>query len=276
MAFAPGRGRRPGAAVPRIGPAEAAELDECPFCEGREGRTPPEVLALSSERRAPNTPGWRVRVVPNLFPAFERHEVVIHAPRHVRSFTELDEVEVEAVAAAWSARVADAEQGVVGYVHPLINEGRAAGASLAHSHSQLVWLSEPPPAVRGERVDGLRELLDGAFEGGLEIDRSQDIVAICHPAGRLPYETLIMSDSAREPWPGEAALALALELLRKTVARLQAVEGAVPWNAWLHHGRDWHIELLPRLAVFAGLELGGGLYVNELRPEDAARALREV
>jgi UDPglucose--hexose-1-phosphate uridylyltransferase len=87
--------------------------------------------------------------------------------------------------------------------------------------------------------------------------------AAVHRAGRLPYETLI----AGEPFE----LTDALMLLREVVARLRAVEGAVPWNAWLHEG---HIELVPRLSVLAGVELGAGIYVNTVAPEDAAAALR--
>jgi len=272
VAIAPSRGRRPGASADRIEPAEPAELDECPFCEGREDRTPPEVFALPAEGREPNTPGWRVRVVPNLYPAFERHEVVIHTPRHARSLGELSDEEIALVASAWSARAATT--GASSYVHPLINEGRAAGASLPHSHSQLVWLPEPPPAVLGERPNGLSELLRAALDDNTVVAGAQDLVAFCHPAGRLPYETLIMSESTREPWPDKDTLAVALRLLRDVVLRLQAVEGAVPWNAWLHHGSIWHIELVPRLAILAGLELGAGIYVNSLPPEHAAELLR--
>ena len=59
------------------------------------------------------------------------------------------------------------------------------------------------------------------------------------------------------------------------MARLRQAEGAVPWNAWLHHDSSaWHIELLPRLSVLAGLELGAGIYVNSLPPEQAAENLR--
>jgi len=226
---------------------------------------------LPKEGREPDTTGWTVRVVPNLYSALERQEVVVHSPRHVRSFAELGDGEVEAVAAAWSARAADTDGG---YVHALINEGRIAGASLAHSHSQLAWFREPPPAVVAEREDGLGELLREALDRNLQVDAAGDLVAVCHPVGRLPYETVITSGSAREGWPAEDTLTLALKLLRDTVSRLRAVEGAIPWNAWLHHGRHWHLELVPRLSTLAGLELGAGVFVNALLPEDAAEALR--
>jgi UDPglucose--hexose-1-phosphate uridylyltransferase len=68
---------------------------------------------------------------------------------------------------------------------------------------------------------------------------------------------------------GDAAL-----LLRDAIRRLHGVEGPIPLNAWLHTGGHWHVELVPRLTVFAGLELGAGIYVNSLSPEEAALRLR--
>ena len=248
----------------QIEPETPEELESCPFCEGREDRTPPEVFALPAEGRAPDTPGWRVRVVPNLYPAFERQEVVIHSPRHVRTFADLSDDEIDLVAEVWRTRTSG---GGPDYVHPLINEGRAAGASLPHSHSQLVWLPEPPPTVAAERTEALTELLSAAREQQLVVAEGDGATGFCHPVGRLPYETLIVPE-------GDGTLAAALRVLRELVARLRQAEGAVPWNAWLHHGTAWHIELLPRLSVLAGLELGAGIYVNSVPPGQAAENLR--
>ena len=248
----------------QLEPETPQELEACPFCEGREDRTPPEVFALPAEGRAADSPGWRVRVVPNLYPAFERQEVVIHTPRHVRTFAELTDEEIADVAEAWEARASTAGSA---YVHALINEGRAAGASLPHSHSQLVWLPEPPPAVQAERPEGLSELVELAREQNLVVAEGDDLVAFCHPVGRLPYETLIV------PGP-HATLRDALRLLRDLVARLRDAEGPVPWNAWLHRAAPWHVELVPRVSILAGIELGAGIYVNSVPPEQAAEALR--
>src|SRR5439155_22820954 len=110
--IAPGRAKRPGAARASLGPPSADELESCPFCAGHEEMTPPQTLVL------PEDGGWRVRVVPNLYPALERQEVVVHSPRHVRSIAELEEDEVELVAEAWRRR-RDAEP--EGYLHALIN-----------------------------------------------------------------------------------------------------------------------------------------------------------
>ena len=252
VVYAPGRARRPGAKRGEIEPPSEQELADCPFCAGREDRTPPEVHREGEP--------WTVRVVPNLYPAFERQEVVVSSPRHVRSFAELTQEETDAIAHAWAAR---AQTGT--YMHALLNEGREAGASLPHSHTQLVFLDGPPPAVRGER--GL------SLDGDVVLERD-GLVLLCPRVSRLQYELLI---APAEPESGAFASALlpaAAALLAEGIRRLHAVEGPVPLNAWLHDAEHWHIEVLPRLSVLAGIELGAGIYVNALPPHEAAARLR--
>src|SRR5436305_10838354 len=137
VAIAARRAARPGAAKP-----VEDELASCPFCAGREDRTPPETLRLGD-----GPTGWRVRVVPNLYPALERQEVVVHGPEHRRSLGELDDETLDLVAEAWQRRARDTG----GTVFPIVNEGHAAGASIPHSHSQLAWLPGPPPVLLAER-----------------------------------------------------------------------------------------------------------------------------
>jgi UDPglucose--hexose-1-phosphate uridylyltransferase len=148
---------------------------------------------------------------------------------------------------------------------------RDGGASLAHTHSQLAWFGSAPPAVEDER-DAVEDLLAAAPL----VAESDGIVVVANPAGRLPYELLV----APRERPTTSAfrddrLAGALLALRDAMRRLRAVEGAVPWNAWLHDGPWWHVEVVPRLTVLAGLELGAGIYVNVVAPEQAAQALQE-
>jgi UDPglucose--hexose-1-phosphate uridylyltransferase len=261
---------------PTIPAPTQAELDECPFCEGREDRTPPETFAIGPADRRPDTPGWQVRVVPNLYPALERQEVVVHVPRHARSLAELEESEVEAVALAQYARRTAAQAEGFEHVLAVLNEGRQAGASLPHSHSQLCWLREPPPAVV-EELPLLQEGRCGACQvlrmEGLEIAARGEIVMLAAPAGRAPYE-LVLAPRRHAAEPNEEDLVDAALLLRDAIIRLRGVEGPVPLNAWVHTGGHWHVELVPRLTVFAGLELGAGIYVNSLPPEEAAERLR--
>ena len=267
--IAPRRADRPGAPRPVLQEPTREELETCPFCEGREGRTPPETFALP-DGREPDTPGWQVRVVPNLYPAFERQEVVVHSPRHAVSVADLSDDELSLVARTWQARAGAARADGFPYVHAVVNEGRAAGASLPHTHSQLVWLRTAPPAVVAERNGDCRvcELLSDealAVEPGV----------IVHPAGRGPYELLVAPAEHDERGLESPLLAGALQALTRSLRRLSAAEGRVPLNAWLHAEGHWHIEVLPRLTVFAGVELGAGIYVNPLPPEEAARTLRQ-
>jgi len=243
VVIAPGRAHRPGAGFALIDPETQAELDECPFCRGREDRTPPET------RRLPDGAAeWTVRVVPNLYPAVEGQEVIVHSPHHVRTFAELTDDEVEFVAEIVSSTDA----------FWLVNEGRAAGSSLPHSHSQLASVEQPAENAAGVReVLALDELLVAEWDG---------VRAVAHPAGRLPYELLL----------GAERMQPALLLLRECIARLRSVEGPVPWNAWLHRGAAPHLEVVPRLTVLAGLELGAGIYVNSLDPAEAAARLRST
>ena len=214
--------------------------------------------------------------MPNLYPALERQEVVVHVPRHARSLAELDETEVELVASAQYARRRAAQAEGFAYVLAVINEGRVAGSSLPHSHSQLFWLREPPPEVLAE-LPRLREGSCGVCEvlrqESFEIARRGDAVMLAAPAGRAPYE-IVIAPKEHTDEPTEEGLVDSALLLRDGIRRLRAVEGPVPLNAWLHTGGHWHLELVPRLTVFAGLELGAGIYVNSLAPEEAAQRLR--
>ena len=249
--IAPGRAKRPGATRPLLDPPSPDELASCPFCAGHEDMTPPQTLVL------PEQGDWNVRVVPNLYPALERQEVVVHSRRHIRSIAEAEDGELELVAEAWRRRAADEP----GHVFPLLNEGREAGASLAHSHSQLVWLPEPAPVRARSRAELVFE---------------RDNLAVgCPWASRVPYETVIAPTEPEAEALKSVRLGSALKLLAELVRRLHRLEGQVPLNAWLEQSPDdWRLVLFPRLNILAGLELGAGIYVNTVPPEEAAVRLR--
>ena len=266
VVVAPGRARRPGAWRGAVEPPGAQELADCPFCAGREDRTPPETLRLGAGP-------WQVRVVPNLYPAFERQEVVICSPRHVRSLVELAEEEVRLVAQAWCNRAAAAHEEGFPYLHALVNEGREAGASLPHVHAQLLWLRGAPPEVERE-APNLRAgscalcALDAplvAEDGGIALWAA--------PAPRAPYELLVAPRAHRGAAFEDGALETALLLAVEGIRRLHAVEGPVPLNLWLHDGEHWHIEVLPRLGFLAGVELGAGYFICAVGADEAAARL---
>jgi UDPglucose--hexose-1-phosphate uridylyltransferase len=234
------------------------------------------VLALPGEGREPNTPGWSVRIVPNKYPAFEHQEVVVHTPHHVRSLADLSPEQLGLVAEAWRLRAAAArEEGKTLFAG--VNEGRAAGASLPHSHSQLVWLDEEPPVPRAERDGGCRlcdYLQRERAEGVRIVEEREGLVLLCPYASRSPYECLVAPLEHEPDGFGSPLLGAALELAGEALRRLAAAAGPRPANLWLHESGHWHLELLPRLTVIASVELGAGHYINTLAPERAAEALR--
>lgn len=211
----------------------------------------------------------------------------MHAPRHVRSVADLTAPEWDLVSAAWRSRSAAARSAGFRYLHVFVNEGREAGASLAHSHSQLVWLPETPPGVLAERERPgepcrLCKLLADERAAGTRVVLERDGIVLLSPyAARAPYELLAAPVECRRDAFDGPGLAAALALLGEAVAALRRLEGRVPLNAWLHTSPldeargHWHLELLPRLTVPAGLELGAGIHVNVLAPEVAAAALRK-
>ena len=170
---------------------------------------------------------------------------------------ELDEDELALTAAAWQRRASEQP----GHVFPFLNEGREAGASRPHSHSQLAWLPEPlPPRAfpRGERF-----LVD------------KGVAAVTPWASRVPYETVIAPKERDTHWRKSTLLGPALRLLAYVVRRLRALEGPVPLNAWLEESADgWRLVLFPRTTVLAGLEVGAGIFVNTLDPDEAAERLK--
>jgi len=316
------RGARPGAwlDVPARPPIDP---EKDPFAEGHEAQTPPEVFALRPDGGAPDSPGWRVRVVPNLFPALSpgdpgdpgvtadplasgrgepdlfasrpargAHELIVNAPRAVHSLAELEAEEVETAMWAWRERMrAHAE---VPYVHVIVNEGQEAGASLPHTHAQLYALPFVPAAVARERerftaysdrTHG-RNLLQDLLQE--EVRRNERVVAldseavaVCPYAARVPFHFAVVPRRPAARFSDEGALGA--RVLHEMLRRLGAVLGALPpLNMWVRTApRDaerfcWRIDVMPRLAQLAGLELGTGVHLNVLAPEDAAARLRDA
>lgn len=285
-----------------------------PFLPGHEDRTPPEVHAVRPGGGAPDTPGWTVRVVPNLYPALDpaaitpgadaspdlftaqpaagAHEVIVNAPEPVTSLADLSTEQVVLAVDTWRERMrahADAS-----CRHLIVNERPEAGASLAHTHAQLYALDFVPAAVARERerfgayavrTMGGNLLADLVQE---EVRRRERIVAIdgeavlmAPYAARVPFHLMLAPRRARARFEDDGATGAAL--LHDALRRLRARLGAgPPLNLWLRtapRGAEqfcWRIEIQPRLTHLAGLELGTGVSLCRLAPEQAAAELRDL
>lgn len=284
---------------------KASPPESCPFCPGHEDQTPPETWAIREGE--PDTPGWRIRAVPNKYPICEAHELIIETPRHDVDLPDLSPTEVEAIIAAYRSRMeALAEQGRWRYLALFKNHGHGAGASRAHPHAQLMGLEFVPPLVREELRIARRayrksgrciycETIEHELEFKERVIEADERFFVWSPyAARVPLECWILPRRHQHDFlniSAEDAAALAC-VLQRALARLTALlKGPLyAYNYYLHtsplaagsrkqpeatvHGYHWHLELLPRLGRLAGLEWGTGLYVNSVTPEEAARRLR--
>jgi UDPglucose--hexose-1-phosphate uridylyltransferase len=232
---------------------------------------------------------------PDLFasqPAEGAHEVIVHGPEHATSMAQLTDERFAGAVAAWRERMrAHAQEAP--YVHLIVNEGPDAGASLEHSHAQLYALSFVPAEVARERerttayhqrTMGGHLLSDVVTEEVRRRDRlvaiDDEAILVCPWASRAPFELRVVP---RRPAPsfeedGEVGVAM----IRSAFNALDRVFGLVPQlNLWIRtapRGIDefcWHVDVVPRLTIRAGFELGTGVEVNVYPPERAAADLRD-
>lgn len=312
------RARRPGDFTRESLP-ETSSGRFCPFCPGHESKTPPEVHS-HREGSARNQPGWSLRVIPNKFPVLEiegeleregeglfdrmqgigAHEVVIETSDHALSITDLSDAAIERVLWAFRDRVLDLKKDRrLRYVLIFKNQGEAAGATLEHTHSQLIALPVVPKRVQeeiesAEHYFRLKErcvfcdLIRQEVKAGTRVVSETDHFVVLAPyASRFPFETWILPRKHKSHF--EEADAAQLKnlawVLKSTLKKQDKVLERPPYNLIVHTGPlqeasnsfyHWHIEIIPKLTRVAGFEWGTGFYINPTPPEEAALFLREA
>jgi UDPglucose--hexose-1-phosphate uridylyltransferase len=309
------RSKRPGG-EPRCEAPLPIDPATDPFAEGHEDRTPPELYAVRPGGGPPNSPGWRVRVVPNLYPALDSngsapeppaqarpelftalpahgaHEVIVNAPNSVLSLAELAAEQVQIAMETWRERMR--AHAHCPYVQLIVNERREGGASLPHTHAQLYGLDFVPAEVAREREragayatrtmgqDLLGDVIAEEVrlrERTIAID--DEAVLLAPYASRVPFQLMLAPRRPRARFEDDGPLGAALlhDGLQRLARRLGA---SPPLNLWVRTaplGAErfcWRIDVLPRLTHLAGLELSTGLNLNIVAPEHAAALLREA
>ena len=228
---------RTGQASPRLQGRDAAPASTrrlCPFCEGHEDKTPPEIIAYRNDGSRPNGPGWRIRVVPNRFPALKvegnlnkrgdgiydmmagvgAHEVIIESPRHhITMAAPRPEDNIREVLWVYRDRLVDLKKDTR-LVHGMLfkNVGAAGGASLEHTHSQLIVTPIVPISVWEEMTGSLeffnyrgRCIYCDMVQQELSIEKrivldSPHFTAFCPYASRFPFETWILPKTPLQPF----------------------------------------------------------------------------
>ncbi len=291
-----------------------------PFLEGNENATPSEILAYREAGTDRDKPGWRVRVVPNKFPALQiegqlskrgdgiydlmngigAHEVIIECPHYEESMARLTLDNIREVMWVYRDRMVDLKKDRR-LVHGLVfkNKGALAGATIDHSHSQLIVTPVVPINVWEEMEGALGfynyrgrcifcDMIQQELATGSRIVLDlPNFVVFCPFASRFPFETWILPKQHSSHFENiQRQQVEELGLVLKTVlCKLELALDDPPYNYIIHTAPfdtqelqhyHWHIEIMPRLTRVAGFEWGSGFYINPVLPEQAAAFLRDT
>jgi UDPglucose--hexose-1-phosphate uridylyltransferase len=315
------RGQRP---VFLSDPADAPKPGAiCPLCPGNEGMTPPEVYTIRPHGAPsePDNPNWLLRVVPNKFPALRiegdlnkqgiglydkmngvgAHEVIIETPVHTQTLTTMDVPSVQNVFIAYRERTFDLLRDKrFKFIMIFKNQGSAAGASLPHSHSQLIALPIIPKRLTEELTGSLnyykyrdRCVFCDIISQELEEEKrivyeNEHFLAISPFAARFPFEIWVLPKRHEESFlytkSNDDYYSIA-EVVSVVLKRLEKTLNSPPYNYMIHTSPiellnvpyfHWHLEIIPRLTKTAGFEWGTGFYINPTSPEQATAFLKEV
>lgn len=292
----------------------------CPFCEGNEDKTPPEIMAYRERDTRPNTRGWRVRVVPNKFPALViegglnkrgdgiydimngigAHEVIIECPQHKISLTSLPPAHVQEIIWTYRDRLVDLKKDkrlIYGMLFK--NVGAVAGASLEHTHTQLIVTPIVPLVVASEMEGSMAfykyrgrclfcDMINQELSNGSRmVLEGEHFVTFAPYAARFPFELWILPKNHSSHFENiqRSEVEELAETLRAALCKLEGALEQPPYNFIIHTSPfdqpelvhyHWHIEIIPRLTRVAGFEWGTGFYINPVPPENAAEYLKKV
>jgi len=291
---------------------------ECCLCEGHESETPPEVFSLRKRGTKPNTPGWWIRVVPNRYPALQikgkpdvekrgiytmmkgtgAHEIIIETPKHKKDLFSLGNKHISEVIQVYRNRVVKlTENPYIKYVLIFKNQGEGGGASLEHSHSQIIATPMVPKRIQEELRGAKRyHQLNGrcvfcdiiAQELTIQkrvILENKMFLAFTPYTSRLPYEICILSKQHGFIFQEitQNGLTYLTQILKDTIRVMNKTLSNPSYNYFLHlplkmdslEYYHFHLEIIPRLTKLAGFEWGTGYYINPVSPEEAAAKLRK-
>ncbi len=313
------RSARPRDFEPREAPRPTSTA-LCPFCPGQELLTPGEILAYRPQPSEANSPGWSLRVIPNKFPALQvegdlareglgiydrmngigAHEVIIETSSHKDALADLPAKQIEDVLWAYRDRLIDLKKDLrFRYILIFKNHGMSAGATLEHSHSQLIALPIVPTSV-GDELRACRDhylekerclycdiIRQELTDGGRIVAENPEFVTVTPYAPRFPFEMWILPKrhAAYYEESQRAQFELLAPMLSEVLRRMDRVLARPAYNYILHTSPlheasgpyyHWHVEIIPKLTQVAGFEWGTGFYINPVSPEESAKALREV
>ena len=292
--IAPRRGKRPHDVErpERLKPPSKTSCVFCPLAMRKRGQKFLEVVGRPEN--------WELVAIPNGFPAvtptnpkaYGQQEVVIETPDHRAEVENLSVSQLTKLFKLYGDRTsAITRDKKIDYVLIFKNEGGAAGASLVHAHSQIFATQFLPPHLKdkSDRVHDYKiktgrcvycDVVKKESRGTRRVFEDANLLAFCPYASMHNYEIWIvpkrhidnvslLTDAERK------SLATMLKKILKKIGRLK-----LPYNYYFHqvvHDKDQHLylKITPRGSVWAGVEIGSGLIINPIAPEEAAKFYRK-
>lgn len=309
--IATGRAKRPSA--PEACAGDKDQGSSCVFCRGQEDRTPPATAVYKDGQVFRDTAderitGWDIRCIPNMYPAlspdapepakpeFEAlrgygfHEVIVEHPVHNSRLDLFSDEEILLLMQVYRDRTMHyGSQEGIRYVSLFKNRGKKAGASLEHTHSQLIALPVMPADILRE-IDAAKrlgkcpycEIAGREKDGRRQIYSNEHFIVIAPYCSRVPYELWIIPLQHVHHLSGftREMLSSLGECLRFAISRLDATIPGLAYNYMffqIEECREYHLNLRiqPVTSVAAGFERGTGIYINTMPPEIAVEHLLE-
>ncbi len=279
------RGSRPHDAPEQERAQKLTPIEKCFFCPGNEHLTPPEIGRIEADGK------WQVRCFPNKFPAFfaeskkayGRHEVVVETPQHQKSLSELSEENMFNYLVMLKRRMEDARKDPkLAYTSVFKNEGKAGGASLEHTHTQLVGMPFVPDYVKklakkATKVERMRQK-----PSKTAFAQNEHFIALCPKAPRFHFETWIVPKQSANSLHelSDDQLRHLASILKSVLSALDAATGFGPYNIIFHSGPHsgiafpFHLQVVSRLSTWAGFEIGTEVVMVSEIPEESAGLLK--
>jgi UDPglucose--hexose-1-phosphate uridylyltransferase len=247
----------------------------CPFCSGNEADTPPEVYRVGEGEV--NKPGWKIRVIPNLFPITDIHEVIIHSPGHDKNVEDLSPDQIEDIIKTYINRFNFLKD--KGKIFIFSNQGLISGASLVHSHSQISVIPNdiPTDTLSAQPVVNI-------------VEQIGEFVSYCPDYSEWAYETWIVKDQRSNikdqkfEEMGEIEIQNLAKILQSSLIKLKKIHDANPhyskkifgYNFYIYPYENWYLRIIPRFMERAGFELSTGIMVNSVEAKKSAEELKKV
>ena len=247
----------------------------CPFCVGREGKEKAVYEVRGGDAGSPRfgEASWQVRVVRNIFPFAQIHEVIIHSPDHQKNFGELSLPYTEMVLQTYRQRYNAHQKG--GQVYIFHNRQEGGGESLPHPHSQLAVV---PFGVKMDMPRLASDIELSSVTKGQEVQETERFNIFCPKTSQWPDEVWIAPKERGRSY-GEikdaeiSDLAFVLSRLVQILDLRNGLE--FPFNFYIYPGGDWYLRIIPRLKVLGGFEIGTGIFINTQDPKETIMFIKE-